>query len=148
MAVLVLLAAVAEVAVLVTVGGLIGLLPTILLLLGGTALGAWLLRREGTRTVAALRESVLLRRPPERELVDGVLLAAAGVLVFLPGFLSDLVALFLLLPPTRALVRERVLRRARARAGRPVVVDSIVVESERVRPEPQRVIVIPPARPE
>jgi UPF0716 protein FxsA len=138
-----LLAVVAEVTVVVTVGGLIGLLPTLALLVAGTVLGAALLRREGARTMAALRDAALNRRAPEREIVDGVLVAAAGVLVFLPGFLSDVVAILLLLPPSRALVRRAVLRRAeRSRPG-PVVVDSVVVESERVQPT---TIVLPPAQ--
>lgn len=137
---LLLVAMVAEIAVLVWVGGLVGLLPTVLLLLGATLLGGWLLRREGSRAMIALQQAVFARRAPDREVVDGVLIAAAGVLVFLPGLISDVLALALLFPPTRALVRRRVLRKAAARAG---IVESVVVPSERVEPA---VIVIPEPR--
>lgn len=138
--VLLLLAMVAEVAVLVWIGGLVGVLPTLLLLVGATLLGGWLLRREGARALGALQQAVFARRAPDREVVDGMLIAAAGVLVFVPGLISDVLALGLLFPPTRAVVRARVLRRASARAA---VVDSIVVDSERVDPA---VIVIPEPR--
>jgi UPF0716 protein FxsA len=108
--------AVVEVAVLVAVGDAIGVLPTIGLLILASVVGAWLLRREGTRTLRAFRDAVRTRRPPHRELVDGVLIAAAGVLIVLPGFVSDVLALLLLLPPTRSLVRGRMLRTASRRA--------------------------------
>lgn len=137
---LLLLAMIAEITVLVWVGGLVGLLPTILLLVGATLLGGWLLRREGSRAMIALQQAVFARRVPDREVVDGMLVAAAGVLVFLPGLLSDVVALGLLFPPTRAIVRRRVLRSVAARAG---IVESVVVPSERVEPT---VIVIPEPR--
>ncbi|WP_035304745.1 FxsA family protein [Actinokineospora inagensis] len=122
---IILLAIAAEITVMVSIGSLIGVLPTIALLVLATVLGGYLLRREGLRTLAALREAVFLRRTPEREVVDGMLIAAAGVLVALPGFISDVVALFLLFPPTRALVRRRVIRRAESR-GPIVVVGSVV----------------------
>ncbi len=109
-------AAAVEVAVLVAVGDAIGVLPTIGLLILASVVGAWLLRREGTRTLAAFRNAVRTRRPPHRELVDGVLIVAAGVLIVLPGFISDVLALLLLLPPTRSLVRGRILRSASRRA--------------------------------
>ena len=161
---IVLLAVVAEFTVVVTVGGLLGVLPTILLLVAGTVLGGALLRREGRKTLAALQESVRLRRPPRKELVDGVLIAAAGVLVFLPGFISDVLGFLLLLPPTRAMVRGWALRRADRAGTRPFVVDSqvaepqvvdlgvvdprvvdsVVVESGEARRDEPRVIVIPP----
>lgn len=111
-----LVAAVVEVAVLVAVGDAIGVLPTIGLLLLASLVGAWLLRREGTRTLRAFTEAARTRRPPHRELIDGVLIAAGGVLIVLPGFVSDVLALLVLLPPTRALLRRRILRSARRSA--------------------------------
>lgn len=111
-----LVALVVEVAVVVTVGGAIGLLPTLALLLLAGLLGAWLLRREGVRTLGALNDAVRSRRVPQREVADGVLLAAAAVLVVLPGFVSDVLGLLLLLPPTRAVARRWLLRAAERRA--------------------------------
>lgn len=105
-------ATVVELAVLIAVGHAIGILATIGLLILSSLLGAILLRREGSRTLAAFMAAVRTRRPPHRELVDGMLIAAAGVLIVLPGFVSDGLGLLLLLPPIRALVRRRVLRSA------------------------------------
>lgn len=107
-----LVAAIIELAVLIAVGNAIGVLATIGLLILASLVGAALLRREGSRTLVAFREAVRTRRPPHRELIDGMLIAAAGVFIVLPGFVSDVVGLLLLLPPTRALVRRRMLRSA------------------------------------
>lgn len=107
-----LVAAVVEVAVLVAVGDAIGVLPTIGLLLLAAAVGVWLLRREGSRTLRAFTEAARTRRPPHRELIDGVLIAAGAVLIVVPGFVSGVLGLLVLLPPTRALLRRRMLRSA------------------------------------
>ncbi|MFE9749961.1 FxsA family protein [Saccharothrix saharensis] len=139
-----------EVTALVAAFGAWGLVPTLGLLVLGGVVGSVLLRREGVRAVAAFSEAVRTRRAPHQELADGVLIAAAAVLIVLPGFVSDVVGLFLLFPPTRRLVSGRIARRAAERersvvldlrygqrpvAGRVVVdgvVDGDVVE---VRPE-------------
>ncbi|WP_436500533.1 FxsA family protein [Actinokineospora sp. HUAS TT18] len=129
-----LLAVVAEITVMVTVGNLIGVLPTILLLIAATVLGGALLRREGTKAFAALQDAVFARRAPARELVDGMLIAGAGFLVIVPGFISDVLAILLLLPPTRAVVRRWVTRRAEIAVAnqqrRTIVVDSFVVDDQ------------------
>jgi UPF0716 protein FxsA len=124
-----------EITVLVLVGQAIGLLLTILLLILASVAGMWLLRREGARTFRSFQEALRERRVPHRELVDGALLTAAGVLIILPGFVSDLLALALLFPPTRALVSRRLVgvaeRRARP-APDPFVVDSTVVGTDEI----------------
>lgn len=107
-----LLAVFVELAVLVMVGDAIGVLPTLALLVLASLAGAALLRREGIRTLMAFNEAVRTRRPPHREVVDGMLLAGAGLLIVFPGFVSDVLGLLLVLPPTRALVRRRLLRSA------------------------------------
>lgn len=105
-------AAIIELTVLIVVGQAIGLLATIGLLILASLIGAVLLRHEGARTLRAFTEAVRTRRPPHQELVDGMLIAAAGVFIVLPGFVSDVLGLLLLLPPIRALVRKRMLRSA------------------------------------
>lgn len=113
---LLLLGTAIEITVLVVIGSAIGVLPTILLVVVATIVGVMLLRREGTRALAAFQTKVRSGQPPQREMVDGMLIAAAGILVILPGFLSDVAAIALLFPPTRAAIRKRVLKRAEARA--------------------------------
>jgi UPF0716 protein FxsA len=139
---LLVIAMVAELAVIIAVGQALGALVTVLLLVAVSVLGVSLLRRQGVRTVMAFTEALRNRRDPSQELTDGVLIGVAAALVVFPGFLSDLVALFLLFPPTRAVVRKRLLRRAAAarRQSFNVVdgevvkdrpVDAIVIESSR-----------------
>ncbi|MFJ6673700.1 FxsA family protein [Actinosynnema sp. NPDC091369] len=104
-----------EVTALVAAFGAWGLLPTLGLLVLGGVVGSVLLRREGVRAVAAFSEALRTRRAPHRELADGVLIAVAGVLIVLPGFVSDVVGLLLLFPPARRLVSGRMARRAAER---------------------------------
>jgi UPF0716 protein FxsA len=107
-------------------------------------LGLWLARREGVRAAQALAEALNNRRVPTAELTDGMLVAGAGVLLFVPGLVTDLAGLMLLVPPVRALVRRRLvraaeerspeLRTARIRAQAPVV-DGEVIEPDAPRPD-------------
>jgi UPF0716 protein FxsA len=140
----VLLYLVIEIVALVALGSAIGLGWTLLVLLAGSVLGLWLARREGVRAAQALAEALNNRRVPTAELTDGVLVAAAGVLLFVPGLVTDVAGLLLLVPPVRALVRRRLvhaaeerapeLRTARIRAQAPVV-DGEVVEPDAPRPD-------------
>jgi UPF0716 protein FxsA len=104
-----------EVTALVATFGALGALPTLGLLVLGGVVGSLLLRREGTRTLGAFSEALRTRRAPHQEVADGVLIAAAGFLIVVPGFLSDVVGLFLLFPPTRRLISRRMARRAEER---------------------------------
>ena len=132
---LLLIAVVAEFAVIIAVGQAVGALWTILLLIAVSMAGVALLRRQGTRTLTSFTEALRARRDPSPEMADGMLIGVAGALVLFPGFLSDVAALLLLFPPTRAVVRTRLLTRAAARRSRVVrhdVVDGEVVEDDPV----------------
>jgi UPF0716 protein FxsA len=123
---------VAEIAVIVAVGHAIGALVTVLLLVAVSMVGVAMLRRQGARTFSALGDALRNRRDPQPQMVDGMLLGVAAGLVVFPGFVSDVLALFLLFPPTRGIVRRRVIRRAEQRRPQQViVVDSEVVRDER-----------------
>lgn len=130
--VVLLAATLVELTVLVAVGHAIGFWATIALLILASLVGGALLRREGARTVAAFTQALRTRKPPHQELLDGMLIAAAGVLIVLPGFVSDVLGILLLLPPTRALVRQRILRstplRTPASFGSGSVIDGEVVD--------------------
>jgi UPF0716 protein FxsA len=105
-----------EIYVIVQVGQAIGILPTIALLIVDSLAGAWLMRSQGRivwrRFTAALEQG----RPPAREVLDGALVIIGGALGLAPGFVTDAVGLFLIAPPTRALVRRLLVRRL-ARGG-------------------------------
>jgi len=113
MAILVLLflvVPIVELYVIIQVGQEIGALYTIALLLVISVVGAWLAKREGVGVWRRLNQQVAAGRVPGAELLDAFLILLAGALLLTPGFISDVLAIFLLIPPTRALVR-RVLRR-------------------------------------
>jgi UPF0716 protein FxsA len=97
-----------ELYVLIQVGQTIGALPTLLLVLATSALGAWLLKREGAKAYRHFVEAVQAHRVPTREVADGALVLAGGLMLLVPGFVSDVIGLLLLLPPTRALLRRPV----------------------------------------
>jgi UPF0716 protein FxsA len=101
---------IAELYVIIKVGELIGVLPTLILLLADALLGSMLLKQQGRGAWRRFNEAIAARRFPGREVVDGVLIVIGGTLLLTPGFISDVFGLFLLIPPTRALAR-RLLRR-------------------------------------
>lgn len=95
-----------ELYLIVQVGQLVGLVPTLLLLLGMSLLGAYLLRREGAKTWRAFRAALRAGRLPAREVADGALVILGGSLLLTPGFVTDLFGLACVLPPTRAVLRR------------------------------------------
>ena len=112
----VLLYLVIAIVALVALGSVIGLGWTLVVLLAGSLVGLWLARREGVRAAQALAEAVGNRQVAHAEITDGLLVAAGGVLLFVPGLVTDLAGLLLVLPPTRALVRRRLVKAAEQRA--------------------------------
>jgi len=112
----VLLYLVVEIVALVAVSSAIGVGWTLLTLLAGSVLGLWLARREGVRAAHAISRAIVNRQVAHVELTDGLLVAAGGVLLFLPGLVSDVAGLLLVLPPTRAMVRRRLVRAAEERS--------------------------------
>jgi UPF0716 protein FxsA len=118
---LLVLVPIAEIAVLIAVGRQIGPGWTILLVLATSALGAWLLKREGGRAWRAFQADLAERRPPGRTATSGLLVLIGGIFMLVPGFVSDIIGLFLILPPTRAvaaqLVQHQVGRRMTPQAS-------------------------------
>lgn len=99
-----------ELYVIIQVGGLIGIWPTLALLLLDAILGSMLLRHQGRGAWRRFNEALAQGRFPGKEVVDGLLIVVGGTLLLAPGFLTDIVGLILLIPPTRAVVRA-VLKR-------------------------------------
>jgi len=99
-----------EIVVLIRVGQAIGPWWTILLLIVDSIVGAWLMRREGIRAFQALSEALSGGRMPARELADGVLVLAGGLLMLSPGFVTDVFGMLLILPFNRPLGRRLLTR--------------------------------------
>jgi UPF0716 protein FxsA len=110
----------AELWVLWQVGDALGILPTLGVLLADSVLGGVLMRTQGRGAWRRFNTAVASGRPPAREVVDGALIILGGALLLTPGFLTDALGLALLAPPTRAVVRRALVRRA----GRRLVVSA------------------------
>ena len=108
---------IAELYVILQVGHVIGIPETILVLLLVSVLGAWLAKREGLGVWRRIRAQLDAGHVPGAELVDAFLILLAGALLLTPGFLTDVVAIVLLIPPTRALVRRTARRWLLARVA-------------------------------
>jgi UPF0716 protein FxsA len=142
---------IAELYVILKVGDLIGILPTIALLVADSLLGSWLLRSQGRSVWRRFQETMQAGRVPHREVFDGVLVIFGGAFLITPGFITDVFGVLLLLPPTRSLIRRWLIRRGGRmfgisvatgrRGGRPVSqqdfdVEGTAYETDRPRLEP------------
>lgn len=105
-ALLLLIVPILEIMALIAVGQAIGGWPTFFLLVAMSILGAWLIRREGSRTWRSLQQALQSGRMPARELADGMLVLIGGTLLLTPGFLTDIAGFFLVLPFTRPIARR------------------------------------------
>lgn len=106
-----------EIAIFIKVGQSIGLFPTLALIIGAALLGGLLLRQQGLSVIGQLRNNVNTGRLPGRTIADAMMIGVAALFLVLPGFLSDVVALALLLPPVRGWIYAGL-------ASRVTVVDS------------------------
>lgn len=100
-----------EVFIILKVGQTIGGWPTFALLVLWSGLGAWIVKRESGRAFSSLRQAFGSGRMPSRELSDAALVLVGGTLLLAPGFLTDALGLFFLLPFTRPVTR-RLLEKA------------------------------------
>jgi UPF0716 protein FxsA len=107
----------AELYVLIKVGHAIGVFDTLVLLLLVSVVGAWLAKREGLGVLRRMQAALNDGRVPGVELLDAFLILLAAALMLTPGFLTDIVAILLLLPPVRAAVRRGLRRRFARRLG-------------------------------
>ncbi|MGL5858609.1 MAG: FxsA family protein [Angustibacter sp.] len=135
LAALLLVVPIIEIAVIVAVGRAIGGWQTLALLVVESAIGAWLVRREGIRAWRALRDASTVGRLPAGELADGVLILVGGTLLLTPGFATDVVGFFFVLPVSRPWARRALARLitsglAQRGAGTGPVIRGSVVDSD------------------
>jgi UPF0716 protein FxsA len=116
-----------ELYLLLLIGDLLGLLPTVTVVVATAFVGAWLAKREGRRVLGQWRESLGAGRMPEEGVLGGVLLLVGGVLLVTPGVLTDVAGLALLVPFTRVRVADWLRPRIEARLQRGVDAGSIQV---------------------
>jgi len=106
-----------EIYAIIQVGQAIGAPWTIALLIADSILGSILMRSQGRVAWRRFNAALAEGRPPAREIFDGALVILGGALLLTPGFVTDIVGLALLLPPSRALVRVLLARRLAGRIG-------------------------------
>lgn len=95
---------VAEIAAFVAVGEQIGFAWAVLLLIGVSALGPFVIRRVGVAVLARTQERLAKGEVPTREVLDGVVVLAGGLMIMVPGFISDSFGLLLMIGPVRHLM--------------------------------------------
>ena len=100
-----------EIAVFIEIGGVIGLWPTLALILLTAMLGSWQLRAQGLATLNRARSQMEQGVMPARELFDGLCLLVAGALLLTPGFVTDAAGALLFVPPLRDVLRRAIGRR-------------------------------------
>ena len=105
----------AEVFVIVKVAEAIGVLLTIALLIAAWPLGGLAMRSEGRAVWRHFNAALAEGRAPGREVLDGVLVVLGGMLLMVPGFISDAFGALLLFPPTRLLARAGLVRNVQRR---------------------------------
>jgi UPF0716 protein FxsA len=118
----------------VEVCGEIGFITAVLLLIASALVGGALVRYQGFQTVLAMHDSFDRGRIPAGELFDGFCIVAAGVLLIAPGFITDILAILLLVPRLRRLLKSFLRRQPGWTSA-----DSGVIEGEyeRIEDEPQ-----------
>jgi UPF0716 protein FxsA len=100
-----------ELYILIKIGGYLGAFPTVALVVLTALLGLVLARFEGLKTLQQIRQSLSQGIVPAEEMVDGVLIFVGGILLIIPGVLTDLFALVLLIPYSRTIFKRWLRRR-------------------------------------
>ncbi|NDW04707.1 FxsA family protein [Jiella pacifica] len=108
---LLLIIPVLEIAVFILVGNLIGLWPTLALVVLTAIVGSFLLKRQGLGTLRRIQAETNAGRVPARELVDGVMIMAAGILLLTPGLVTDTIGFLLFVPGIRSSIRSFISKR-------------------------------------
>jgi len=122
-----------ELYVLIEVGSGIGGIATIALCLFTAALGGFLIRIQGIRTLLSAQQQVAQGSVPAEHALHGIFLAIAGLLLFLPGFITDSLGFLLLIPAVRKLLMKKALRFASPRSKTVVLEAEIIDDQEKIR---------------
>ena len=101
-----------EIAVLIQIGGALGLLPTLAIIVATAILGTIMLRQQGLATLAKARGRMSSGQLPAEQLMEGVLLLIGGVLLLTPGFVTDAFGFFCLVPFTRQWLARQLASRS------------------------------------
>jgi UPF0716 protein FxsA len=115
-----------ELYLLIKIGGILGVVPTIAIVIGTGVLGAWLARWQGLAVLRRISDEMAAGRLPTDALIDGLLILVAAAVLLTPGLLTDTLGFVLLVPASRALVRKVVAAAIARRVpnAKPDVIDA------------------------
>jgi len=101
-----------EIAVFIWVGGLIGVLPTVLLTVVTALAGTLMLRQQGLSLLMRMQKELDAGRSPGNEVMQGAMIVLASILLLIPGFVTDAVGLLLFIPPAREALARFIISRS------------------------------------
>ncbi len=110
-----LLIPVAEIWLLIEVGGVIGIGWTLVTIVATALAGAWLVRSQGVAILGRIQREMAAGRVPTGDMLEGLMLLVAGAVLLTPGFFTDAVGFVLLIPPLRTLLSRRIMTQAAVR---------------------------------
>ncbi|WP_033828205.1 FxsA family protein [Bacillus andreraoultii] len=99
-----------EIGVLLISGNTIGIWNTVMVIILTGILGTILLKKEGLEVIRRAQAEIRSGRPPGNAILDGVCVFVGGILLILPGFVTDCFGLLLLLPPTRKMIKPLLIK--------------------------------------
>ncbi|WP_368503574.1 FxsA family protein [Alkalihalophilus sp. As8PL] len=99
-----------EIAVLILSGNTIGIWPTIALIILTGILGAWLAKKEGLQAIRVAQLQTSQGQVPSSVMLDGLCILIGGVVLLTPGFITDAIGFFLLIPQTRGIAKAFLLK--------------------------------------
>ncbi|MFU8788799.1 MAG: FxsA family protein [Methylobacter sp.] len=124
----------AEIYLLLQIGGIVGVFPTILLVVFTAVLGTWLLRQQGFATFQRFQASLAQGVIPAYEMIEGPIILVGGVLLLTPGFITDMIGFACLVPQWRRRIAQYVIENQLVQAGAPfqqaAAADKNVLEGE------------------
>jgi len=100
-----------EIYLLLQIGGIVGVLPTVFLVVFTAVLGAWLLRQQGFATWQRLQASLSQGTLPAYEMIEGPILLVGGALLLTPGFFTDAIGFACLVPHTRRKLAQYIIEK-------------------------------------
>lgn len=104
-----------ELYLLIKLGTIIGALPTVGVVIGTAVLGLWLMRLQGLKNYQRVQHSLLRGEMPAVELLESAIIFMGGMLLLVPGLVTDVIGLLFLSPPLRRILLHALLRRMNAR---------------------------------
>ena len=107
-----------EIALLISAGNIIGVLPTILLIIGTGVLGAYLAKSQGLQALRNVQNQMGLQQPPGDTIIDGLCILIGGVVLLTPGFITDAIGFLLLFPFTRNRMKPFIYKWIRRRMNK------------------------------